>query len=129
MQTFLSFLGNAGVVAAVIALVEFLIKRHDEKKGKLNDIETKLDAVDKRFDGVDKRFDEVDKRLVKSEKDSLRTQLLVMISDYPDNVEGILAIGERYFGKLHGNWYATALFNQWLESRDIAKPEWFKEES
>lgn len=114
MGTVWEFFGNAGLMAAVIALVEFLIKRHDEKKGKMAEIEVKLDSIDK--------------RLIKTEKDELRTQLLLMISDYPDNKEGILAVAQHYFADLHGNWYATSVFNQWLEQTGTAKPEWFKEE-
>ena len=114
MGTVGEFLGNAGLMAAVIALVEYLIKRHDAKKGKMTDIETKLDNIDK--------------RLIKTEKDELRTQLLLLISDYPDNKEGIMTLGQHYFGDLNGNWYATAIFNGWLEKTGTAKPEWFKEE-
>lgn len=113
MQTFLGFLGNAGVVAAVIALVEFLIKRHDEKKGRLASIETKVDSMDKKL-GV-------------MEKDEIRTQLLLLLSDYPDNQENIMTLAQYYFATLEGNWYLTSLFNHWLEERDIAKPEWFQQ--
>lgn len=114
MNTIGTLLGNAGLMAAVVALVEYLIKRHDAKKGKMAEIETKIDKIDT--------------RLGKTEKDELRTQLLLMISDYSENAEGILAIGQRYFGELHGNWYATSIFNQWLEETGTAKPEWFKED-
>ena len=113
MQTFLSFLGNAGVVAAVIALVEFLIKRYDEKKGKLASIEQKMDSMNK--------------KLTVMEKDEIRTQLLLMLSDYPDNQENIMTLAQYYFVTLEGNWYLTSLFHRWLEERDIAKPEWFQQ--
>lgn len=102
------------IVTAIIGAV-------NSRKGKLKAIEDKLEKVDRRLDAIDRAFE-------KSEKDTLRTQLLLMIADYPDNTEGIMAIGERYFGGLHGNWYATALFNNWLEQQEIAKPEWFKED-
>lgn len=125
MQNIIIAVIGCGVINIIATAI---INAINNKKTKLDEIDKKLDEVDKKFDGVDKRFDSVDKSLIKSEKDSLRTQLLLMLADYPDNTEGILAIGERYFGKLHGNWYATALFNGWLESKGIAKPEWFKEE-
>ncbi len=114
MSVALEFLGNAGVIAGIVALVEFLIKRHDEKKGKMAAISEKIDHIDK--------------RLEKTEKDELRTQLLLMISDYPENKEGIMAVAQHYFADLHGNWYATSIFNAWLENTGTAKPEWFKEE-
>ena len=82
-------------------------------------------AIENKVDLLDKRMTEQDKALIKVEKDSLRTQLLLLISDYPDNREGILAVGERYFGKLHGDWYATSLFNTWLTDKGVAKPNWF----
>lgn len=94
----------------------------------VNNRKSRLKTIEGQLEEVNKRLDDVDDKLIKCEKDSLRTQLLLMISDYPDNIEGIMAVGERYFGGLHGNWYATALFNQWLELKEIAKPEWFKED-
>jgi len=96
--------------------------------GAINNRKGRLKAVEDKLEKVDLRLDAIDRNLEKSEKDTLRTQLLLMISDYPDNVEGIMAIGERYFGTLRGNWYATTLFNNWLLSKGIAKPEWFKED-
>lgn len=114
MGTIGELLGNAGLMAAVVALVEFLIKRHDSKKGELAEIKTELANIGERQG--------------KSEKDALRTQLLLMISDFPTNTEGILTLGQRYFGELHGNWFATSIFNTWLEQSGTARPEWFKKE-
>ena len=79
------------------------------------------------MDKTNERMDKIEERQVTSEKDALRTQLLVLISDYPDNVEGIMEVARHYFVVLKGNWYMTALFNQWLEKNGIAKPEWLKE--
>lgn len=94
----------------------------------LTNRKNRLKAVEDKLDKVDKRLDEVDEKLETSEKDALRTQLLLMVSDYPGNRDGILTLAQRYFHELHGNWYATAIFNKWLEENKIAKPEWFKEE-
>lgn len=81
-----------------------------------------------RLKAVETKLDEIEKKLTKTEKDELRTQLLLLLSDYPDNDEGIMTLAKHYFGDLHGNWYATSLFNTWLETRGKGKPEWFKEE-
>lgn len=110
-------------VPTVIATA--IITAINNRKGRLKEIEDTLKRIDDRFDGVDMRFDAVDKRQNISEKDALRTQLLLLISDYPDNQEGIMQVAQRYFGELDGNWYATSLFNHWLEKNGIAKPEWF----
>lgn len=88
----------------------------------------RLDRVEKELEDVDKRLDEIDERLKTAEKDALRTQLLLMLSDYPDNVSSILTLGEHYFHVLQGNWYLTDLFKAWLKEKDIDTPEWFKEE-
>jgi len=83
-------------------LITFFVNRHDSKKK----IPEKLDIL---------------------EKDGLRTQLLLLILLRPNEEHEILTIGEKYFGKLHGNWVATPIFNKWCEERDL-KPEWFNKE-
>ena len=95
------------IVTAVIGAV-------NNRKGRLKALEDKMDKVCKETE--------------KAEKDALRTQLLLMISDYPTNTEGILTLGQRYFGELHGDWFATSIFNTWLEQSGTASPEWFKKE-
>jgi len=87
---------------ALSQLITFFVNRHDSKKK----IPEKLDIL---------------------EKDGLRTQLLLLILLRPDEEHEILTIGEKYFGKLHGNWVATPIFNKWCEERDL-KPEWFNKE-
>jgi predicted Fe-Mo cluster-binding NifX family protein len=67
----------------------------------------------------------IENRLIKSEKDALRTQLLIMISDYPDEKQEIMTIAQHYFGNLKGDWYATSLFNRWITEQGIAEPSWF----
>lgn len=73
------------------------------------------------------KFGELEKNQKTAEKDALRTQLLMMIADYPDERTEILKLSEHYFSDLQGNWTATAIFNRWLERYEVAKPEWFKD--
>ena len=87
---------------ALSQLITFFVSRHDDKKK----IPEKLDIL---------------------ERDGLRTQLLLLILLRPDEEHEILTIGEKYFGKLHGNWVATPIFNKWCEERNL-KPEWFDKE-
>lgn len=68
----------------------------------------------------------VDERLAKLEKDGLRMQLLFLIIMMPNEQTEILKIAEYYFGTLHGNWYMTSIFNNWLTDNKIAEPEWFR---
>lgn len=85
---------------ALSTLVQFFVNRHDAKKN-------------------------VQSRLVTLEKDTLRTQLLLLLTMKPEEQQEVLTIGQHYFEKLDGNWYMTSLFNKWLKANNIAEPEWF----
>lgn len=97
----LGFVGSAGV----FGFVEFLIRRHDEKKG---------------------LFKALFKRMDKIEKDSVRTQLLLLISDYPNEKQQIMMLAEYYFVTLKSNWYLTGIFQSYLDKNNIPIPKWFK---
>jgi len=99
-ETILIAVISAMTSGGVLAFVQFLITRHDEKKG-------------------------IGSTLRKLEKDGLRTQLLLLILLQPDEQTEILKIAEHYFVKLKGNWYMTNVFAKWCDSHDL-KPEWFK---
>jgi len=101
------------IVVAIVSsnLIQFLITRHDNKKG----IEQKLDKIIAEQN--------------KAEKDSLRTQLLVMMNLMADNKEEIMTCAERYFGDLKGDWFYSSLFNKWLKDNQIERPIWFDEKS
>lgn len=90
------------IIAAVLGsnLIQFFVSRRDKKKG-------------------------IQEQLIKLEKDSCRTQLLVMMSDYADEKTEIMTLGEHYFKDLKGDWYLTDLFAKWLSAHKIAKPDWF----
>ena len=87
------------------ALIQFLITRWDTKKS----IKGKLEHL---------------------ERDSLRTQLLLMLLLRPNEQTEILTLAERYFRKppngLGGNWYMTSMFKSWLEKYTVLKPDWFE---
>ena len=100
---------GSGALSALIAGIFNLIAN---RKNRLAKIETQLESINA--------------KLAEAEKDTLRTQLLLLISDYPGETQEILKLAEYYFKKLHGNWYATSLFNSWLEKNNIARPEWFE---
>ena len=105
MQTIiLAVLGST----ALSSLIQFLIKRYDDKKNSKFNVKEKLTTL---------------------EKDTLRTQMLLLILMKPDEKKEILTIGEHYFKTLKGDWYMTSIFNKWLESSGTAEPEWFEAES
>lgn len=95
---------SAMTSGGVLAFVQFLITRHDNRKG-------------------------IGKTLKKLEKDGLRTQLLLLILLRPQEKKEILTLGERYFRKppkgLDGNWYMTDMFKKWLKDEGHSNPDWF----
>jgi len=108
------------IIVAVLAIfasagfwsfVQSRLQRHDQKHDSESSFGKKLDRM---------------------ERDSLRTQLLLLILLRPEEKQEILTIAEHYFRKppngLAGDWYMSSLFNKWIVQEGIAEPEWFKED-
>lgn len=81
------------------------------------------------FNLINNKRERLDKRFAVLERDTLRTQMLLMLKDFPEEKAEILKLAQHYFEDLDGNWYLTILFNKWLEENRIAKPEWFKNDA
>lgn len=64
------------------------------------------------------------KQLEMLERDGLRTQLLVMISLYPDETTDILRLAQHYFVTLNGNWVLSDIFFRWARENEIQLPPW-----
>lgn len=98
---------------AILGFIQFLITRHD---GKDEDKKAVADALNK-----------INEQLKKNEKDTLRTQLLLLILLQPNEQSEILKVGEHYFRVLKGNWYMTNVFAKWCKKHDL-DPDWFETE-
>ena len=111
METILGIvLGSNALTVILTAIITAL----NNRKGRLRKIEDTQD--------------EIVSSLKTAEKDALRTQLLLMIADYPEERTEILKLAQHYFKDLEGNWTATAIFNTWLHKYyNGATPEWFKD--
>lgn len=98
---------------ALSTIISAIIGATRDRKSQLKEITAKLTVI------------EANQRI--AEKDSLRTQLLLMIASYPNEKTEILKLAQHYFSDLKGNWTATAIFNTWLcKYCEGVKPEWFK---
>lgn len=95
---------SAMTSGGVLAFIQFLITRNDDKQG-------------------------IKSTLKKLEKDGLRTQLLLMILMKPEEKKEILTLAQHYFVDLEGNWYMTDIFKKWLKEKGHSNPEWFNTES
>lgn len=77
-------------------------------------------------DTTAQRLSDLEKKADMSERDSVRLQLLILMSDYSEDKAEILTAAEHYFKDLGANWYMTTIFNNYLEEHHLGKPEWFK---
>lgn len=117
MMYILSFV--SGIFGAgLFGFIQFLIMRHDNKSDKMADVK--------------KQLSDISKQLKNQEMAQCRTQMLLLISDYPTENAEIMKVAEHYFqpadkGGLGGDWYMTNLFNRWLTNQKLGKPEWFNE--
>ena len=95
---------SAMTSSGVLAFLQFLISRNDDKQG-------------------------IKSTLKKLEKDGLRTQLLLMILMKPEEKREILTLAQHYFVDLEGNWYMTDIFKKWLKEKGHSNPDWFQTEN
>ena len=97
---------TSGIIIALLGsgIIQFLINRFDSKNNKL---------------------DKIINEQKKTEKDQLRTQLLVMMNLMPNSHEEIMQLAQRYFGDLKGDWFYSSLFAKWIKDNGIEKPIWF----
>lgn len=95
---------SAMTSGGVLAFIQFLIARNDDKQG-------------------------IKSTLKKLEKDGLRTQLLLMILMKPEEKKEILTLAQHYFVELEGNWYMTDIFKKWLKEKGHSNPDWFQTEN
>ena len=100
---------------ALFVFIEHMIDRHDERDEDRKGIKTKLTELEKAMKDKFKLL----------EKDTLRTQLLFLIIERPEETQEILTIAEHYFKDLKGNWYMTSIFYKWCKERNIEVPIWF----
>lgn len=110
----IALIGLAGIVlgsGAATAIVQAVIATRQKKYEKK--------------DETARRLEDLEEKALKAEKDSVRLQLLILISDYPDDTAEILTAAKHYFGELKADWYLTSIFNRYLEERSIGKPDWF----
>ncbi len=106
----LACIGSSGLST----LIQFLITRKDKNSDKK--------------DLIVKELEEIKEMCQTHERDISRTQLLLLIVNYPEDKVEIMKLAEHYFKDLHANWYLSSIFNTWLQENDLAKPDWFNVE-
>ena len=109
MEITIAILGS-GALSALIAGIFGLIQSRHEEKNKNKELIEELESIKS--------------ALKLNEKDALRTQLMVMIKDYPNETSDILRLAEHYFKTLKGNWVLTDIFSRWAAENKIVVPNW-----
>lgn len=71
-----------------------------------------LKDTNERLDGMSGQLDQL-------QVESTRTQLITLMSNYPDNKSEILKVADKYFNEYNGDWYVTELFEQWADKHDV----------
>lgn len=105
----IGILSSSALATVIASVIQFFTNR----RGRLKRIEEKLNTIEANQKAA--------------EKDALRTQLIMMIADYPNEKTDILRLGEHYFVKLRGNWVASDIFVRWCEKyNDGIIPAWYE---
>lgn len=122
LTTLIDLVFDGAVIAAVISFIIFMINRHDSKKDEVKSLKETLEEIKEQSKNEKK---ELDTRFVVLEKDIVRTQLLLLMSNYDSEDEHeLMQVAEHYFVKLKADWYMTTLFNRFLKKHKISNPEW-----
>jgi len=99
-----ALLSGSGLISGIFSIINTAILRRQNKGDRLSSIEKKVKT---------------------NEEDLARLQLLVMMTDYSDDITEILKIAQHYFLDLGGNFYMDTLFSAWLKKHKLDKPSWF----
>lgn len=76
-------------------------------------------AISSALKGTNDRLDGMAGQLNQLQVESTRTQLITLMSNYPDNKSEILKVADKYFNEYNGDWYVTELFEQWAADHGV----------
>lgn len=91
--------------SALVALIQFLVNRHDRKKDDLAGLRREINSIKRTQEETILRV--------------TRAELKDLIFTDPDNIDGILQVAEYYFIELDGNAYAHAMFMKWAKEHGV----------
>lgn len=111
MDIVIAIIGSGALSAAISGLFAVLNRYIDRQ----NELRNKADEIES-----------LKHTLAKLEKDSVRTQLLLLMTDYPNNEQEIQEVAQHYFVDCKGNWYMTNMYSKWLKDNDYVRPDWFQ---
>lgn len=76
-------------------------------------------AISQILSDTNSRLDSMGGQLDQLQVEATRTQLITLMSNYPDNKSEILKVADKYFNEYSGDWYVTELFEQWANQHSV----------
>lgn len=76
-------------------------------------------AIGQILSDTNSRLDSMGGQLDQLQVEATRTQLITLMSNYPDNKSEILKVADKYFNEYNGDWYVTELFEQWADQHGV----------
>lgn len=121
-----ALLSGSGLISGIFSIINTILSRKAARGDKQAEIKKELEDLK---NNTEKEIAELKAATQEDKLDTTRLQMLVLMSDYPDDKQEILKIAEVYFKDLGGNFYMDSIFNKWMKKNDITKPSWFKNDN
>lgn len=118
-----ALLGSSGLISGIFAIINTMLSRKTARGDKQEEIKKELAELKA---NTEKEIAEIKTEVQENRLDMARIQLMLLMSDYPDDVSEIMKAAEKYFVTLGGNFYMDTLFAKWLKAHKLPQPSWFK---
>lgn len=118
-----ALLSSSGLIGGIFSIINTIISRKTARGDKQEEIKKELAELKA---NTEKEIAEIKSEVQENRLDMARIQLMLLMSDYPDDVSEIMKAAEKYFVTLGGNFYMDTLFAKWLKAHKLPQPSWFK---
>lgn len=118
-----ALLGSSGLISGIFSIINTALSRKAARGDKQAEIKKDLEEL---RSSTKKEIEEIKAATQENKMDGVRTQMLLLMSDYPDDTQEILKLAELYFKELGGNFYMDSIFSKWMKKKNIDRPSWFK---
>ena len=118
-----ALLSSSGLIGGIFSIINTVISRKTARGDKQEEIKKELAELKV---STEKEIAEIKNEVQENRLDMARIQLMLLMSDYPDDVGEIMKAAEKYFVTLGGNFYMDTLFAKWLKAHKLPQPSWFK---
>lgn len=117
-----ALLSSSGLIGGIFSIINTVISRKTARGDKQEEIKKELAELKA---STEKEIAEIKNEVQENRLDMARIQLMLLMSDYPDDVGEIMKAAEKYFVTLGGNFYMDTLFAKWLKAHKLPQPSWF----